>query len=194
MLHWDKRMRAARIRPRLEKASVRAVVSFAAGAIEHAYREVRKNAAWTGSVPEARRHIEEALRTGWALVDGGAAPEDAKAMVRAMSEHAPDEDRPGIAGEDDLLSGSMQLLKMLANPQSRSATSVASYAYQAIMAVELPTVSGGEAAVEAAERSCAPCQNEIAFQLDYLSALERLGSHRVDFASVLREMKTRYSC
>jgi hypothetical protein len=191
MLFWDKQMKAARVIARLRALGPPAWVSFAAGSLDHAFRLACHLDSWKNQ-DTTRNHIESALGRAWEFVQKGRTLGDSAVVVKAMLQGAPDEDNPGIPGEDNLLSGAIELVRLSdkasldkIKASMGSAEAIASYGYQAVMDLSIPHVSGGEAAVEAAERGSPACQQEIAFQVSYLDALERLGRAPPILADVL---------
>lgn len=186
MINWDREMRRAHATKRLVKLPPAAQASFAAGTLQHATLHARATPSWRApeNLPLATA-LDRAFAFIWKHLGAASPPGATKALKTKLGRFSPDEDDPSIPGQGDLVDAMLQLISLGAEPKAKDVSSVASQAYQAITAIELPGVSGGGDAFLKAERACGPSVREIAFQLAYLDALEALGGGDVGWDSVL---------
>ncbi len=186
MLHWDGEMKRRRVSARLKALSPLARTSFGAGALFHAYGEVRVTTEWAMSSGAIVESLDRAFAAVWERVGRGSPHNLGATDVRDdIERHAPGEDSPSLPGQGDLVDGVLRLLNLRRGPKPADAFDLASYAYQAITDVALPTVSGGEETFRQAESSSPACLGEVAFQLAYLAALEVIGAGDVGWANVV---------
>jgi hypothetical protein len=189
MINWDHAMRRAHATKRVTALAPRARFSFAAGALQHALQHARATEPWRQPDLPLFGALERALSFVWQGLDAAAPARAAKEARREELEaFAPDDDSASLPGQADLVDGVLQLLSLGADPKAKDITSVASFAYQAITAIEIPDVRGGEDAFLKAERSSAACVREIEVQLAYLEALETLGGGDVRWDNVIAHL------
>jgi hypothetical protein len=187
MIHWDHAMRKARLSARLKVLAPVARTSFAAGSLFHAYGQVRVTPSWRQANEPLEQTLDRAFTAVWEGVGCGSAHTFGGPDLKADLERlAPGEDDTPLPGQADLVDGVLHLLSLRREPKPADASDMASYAYQAITEVALPTVRGGEEIFRHAEQSSPECLAEIAFQLAYLATLEEIGGGDVRWEHVFR--------
>jgi len=181
-------MRRAHATRRLTVLSPRARFSFAAGALQHALQHARATEPYRESGLPLIEALGRALSHVWQSLDTPSPPASKEALRGELGAFAPGDDDSPLPGQADLVDGALELLSLGANPKANDITSVASFAYQAVTAIEIPDVRGGEAAFLKAEQSSEACLREIELQLAYLQALESLDGGDVSYDRVIAHL------
>lgn len=175
MINWDYAMRRASHVSRLEALSPVARISFAAGALYHAYLYARTTQGWSSPNLPLVPLLNQAFAFVWEdLVALWPQRSASESLIAALDGIAPGEDDPSIPGQADLIDGVVQLLSLGSRPKASEISGIASYAYQAIAEVAIPGVKGDEEDFLKAEQESEACLKEIEFQLAYLRAVEIL--------------------
>jgi len=170
MILWDYELRRANASARLNSLSAPRMLSFSTAALAHAI-----HARLSGVDAGVGRIVSTTLDLAWARI-AGAERTDVEPLLTDLRRLMPEEDAPGAPGVADSLDGAARLCSLADLPTAKGALTIASYAYQALTCWVLDPSStmGAEERFVEAERASAECLAEIAFQLAYLAALERL--------------------
>jgi len=164
-------------------------MSFAVGALYHAYLYIRATPCWAEPHALLVPVLDRAFVFVWtnftsALPLGESVP----GLITELESFSPGEDDAYLAGQPDLVDGMLRLLSLRGTEKPGAITDIASFAYQAIIEVALPGLNGGEEDHLRAERSSEICIREIEFQEGYLLALENLRNEDAGWDGVLAQL------
>lgn len=145
MMFWDREARRRRLSARLKALGGAQLVAFGSATLE---------SAMTIAAPP-RHPARTLVRAAVTLARESATPAKLDALATRIADAQPDEDDAPPPGCADLLDGASTLCSPMKRPTPARASSLASYAYQAVLErfLDQDAAAGDEAAFERAERA-----------------------------------------
>ena len=147
MIHWDHEARRRKLDARLKALGAPQLVAFVCATLDEAMKVAGP----------ARHPSRTLLRDSIALARRAKPPtkEELERLATRIGDAQPDEDDSPPSGCADLLDGAAALCKLVGRPVPRTASTAASYAYQAVLErfIDREASCGGEAEFMRAERA-----------------------------------------
>lgn len=173
MIHWDREARRRKLSARLKALDATRLLAFSATTLEEA----------TNLAAAPRHRVRTLVRAAAELARAPAAPSASviAALVDRIGDAQPDEDDSPPRGCADLLDGAEALCSLIERPKPATASTIASFAYQAVLDrfIDRRASAGGEAELDRAERDTPKAMTFLDAQYTLLAVLESGASGRM---------------